>query len=121
MNHGDTKHNAARDIALTFGVPPMLLGIPGDNTYANYQEANRALWRLTLLPLLEKLAKTLGNWLASAFETPDLVLDFDRDAVPALAYERERLWNQIGHAAFLSDAEKRTLLGLPAANNVEEA
>ena len=36
------KHAAAREIALAFGVPPMLLGIPGDNTYANYQEANRA-------------------------------------------------------------------------------
>lgn len=27
---------AAREIALAFGVPPMLLGIPGDNTYSNY-------------------------------------------------------------------------------------
>ncbi len=37
--------SAAREIALAFGVPPMLLGIPGDNTYSNYQEANRAFWR----------------------------------------------------------------------------
>lgn len=27
------KREAAREIALAFGVPPMLLGIPGDNTY----------------------------------------------------------------------------------------
>ena len=38
------------------GVPPMLLGIPGDNTYANYQEANRAFYRLTVLPLAERIA-----------------------------------------------------------------
>jgi phage portal protein BeeE len=25
-----------------------LLGIPGDNTYANYQEANRTFWRQVL-------------------------------------------------------------------------
>ena len=31
----ELKHAAAREIALAFGVPPMLLGIPGDNTYAN--------------------------------------------------------------------------------------
>ena len=42
MDFIEAKHGAARDIALAFGVPPMLLGIPGDNTYANYQEANRA-------------------------------------------------------------------------------
>jgi phage portal protein BeeE len=43
MDFVEAKNGAARDIALAFGVPPMLLGIPGDNTYANYQEANRAL------------------------------------------------------------------------------
>src|SRR5690606_21629198 len=51
MDFAALKAAAARDIALAFGVPPMLLGLPGDNTYANYREANRALWRLTLLPL----------------------------------------------------------------------
>lgn len=40
----NTKYSAARDIALAFGVPPMLLGIPGDNTYANYSEARLAFW-----------------------------------------------------------------------------
>src|SRR3546814_1030491 len=49
MDFTETKAAAAREIALAFGVPPMLLGLPGDNTYANYQEANRALWRLTIL------------------------------------------------------------------------
>lgn len=29
------KHAAAREIALALGVPPMLLGIPGDNTYSD--------------------------------------------------------------------------------------
>jgi phage portal protein BeeE len=39
------KHAAARDIALALGVPPMLLGIPGDNTFANYSEAQRVFWK----------------------------------------------------------------------------
>ena len=46
MDFAELKAAAARDIALAFGVPPMLLGLPGDSTYANYREANRALWRL---------------------------------------------------------------------------
>ena len=51
MDFMEAKHSAAREIALAFGVPPMLLGIPGDNTYSNYQEANRVFWRQTVLPL----------------------------------------------------------------------
>ncbi|HWL04416.1 MAG TPA: phage portal protein, partial [Xanthobacteraceae bacterium] len=35
MDFLEAKHSAAREIALAFGVPPMLLGIPGDATYAN--------------------------------------------------------------------------------------
>ncbi|MEY3842184.1 MAG: hypothetical protein RLZZ542_1294, partial [Pseudomonadota bacterium] len=50
------KHAAAREIALAFGVPPQLLGIPGDATYANYREANAAFWRGTVVPLVRKTA-----------------------------------------------------------------
>jgi HK97 family phage portal protein len=55
MEFQKTKEAAARDIALAFGVPPMLLGIPGDATYANYAEAHRAFFRLTVLPLAQKV------------------------------------------------------------------
>jgi HK97 family phage portal protein len=60
MDFVEAKHSASRDIALAFGVPPMLLGIPGDNTYANYQEANRAFYRLTVLPLVAHGKGPLG-------------------------------------------------------------
>lgn len=60
MDFVEARNGAARDIALAFGVPPMLLGIPGDNTYANYQEANRAFYRLTVLPLLTRTASALS-------------------------------------------------------------
>jgi HK97 family phage portal protein len=39
MDFVGLKAAAAREIALAFGVPPMLLGLPGDATYANYREA----------------------------------------------------------------------------------
>ena len=60
MDFIEAKHAAAREIALAFGVPPMLLGIPGDNTYANYAEANRAFWRQTVLPLVDRTARGAG-------------------------------------------------------------
>jgi HK97 family phage portal protein len=110
MDFAALKAAAARDIALAFGVPPMLLGLPGDATYANYREANRALWRLTLLPLSAKILGALAEGLGPWFPDARLATDFDR--VPALAEDRERLWAQVSAADFLSDAEKRELLGL---------
>mgnify|MGYP003139074094 FL=1 len=109
MDFATLKAAAARDIALAFGVPPMLLGLPGDNTYANYREANRALWRLTLLPLAGKILDGLHEGLSDWFADGASV---DLDRVPALAEDRERLWAQVSSADFLSTAEKRAMLGL---------
>ncbi|WP_045389150.1 phage portal protein [Falsirhodobacter sp. alg1] len=112
MEFQKTKEAAAREIAIAFGVPPMILGIPGDATYANYQEANRAFYRLTVLPLATKVTAAVGHWLSSfAGEVVDLRPDLDQ--VPALAAERDQQWARVGAADFLTDAEKRVLLGLP--------
>ncbi len=111
MDFAELKSAAARDIALGFGVPPMMLGLPGDNTYANYKEANRALWRLTLLPLSAKILSALGEGLEPWFPNAAPAVDMDR--VPALSEDRERLWSQVTAADFLDSAEKRELLGLP--------
>jgi HK97 family phage portal protein len=110
MDFLEAKNSAAREIALAFGVPPMLLGIPGDNTYANYQEANRAFWRGTVLPLTAKIAEALGTWLARAFGS-GLRLWFDADQVEALGADREALWARVAGAAFLTVNEKRAAVG----------
>ncbi|MHA6262185.1 phage portal protein [Arenibacterium sp. CAU 1754] len=112
MEFQKTKDAAAREIALAFGVPPMLLGIQGDATYANYQEANRAFFRLTVLPLATRVASVLSDWL-SQFTGEALELKPDLDQVPALAAERDAQWSRVTSADFLTDAEKRSLLGLP--------
>ncbi len=107
-----TKHAAARDIALSFGVPPMLLGIPGDNSYANFAEANRAFWRQSVLPLVNKTARALTNWLAPAYGSA-LRLTYDREQIDALAGERASRWRQLGKAGFLTRDEKRVAAGYP--------
>ena len=112
MEFQKTKESAAREVALAFGVPPMLLGLPGDNSFSNYQEANRAFYRLTVLPLVSKTLAALTGWLAPMFGG-DLVLKADLDGVPALAAEREAQWRRVSGAEFLTAGEKRQMLGLP--------
>ena len=113
MDFIEAKNSASRDIALAFGVPPMLLGIPGDNTYANYQEANRAFYRLTVLPLVARTAKELSAWLAPVFGE-ELRLWFDADPGRGAGGGSRALWARVGAADFLSDDEKREAVGYAA-------
>jgi HK97 family phage portal protein len=110
MDFLEAKHVAAREIALAFGVPPMLLGIPGDNTYANFQEANRVFWRQTILPLVARVGSSLTQWLSPQFGG-ELRLVVDTDKIDALASDRTALWDRIANAPFLTLNEKREATG----------
>jgi len=103
------KEGAARDIALAFGVPPVLVGLPGDATYANAREAGRALYRQTILPMAERILSELGRMLSDWLGPVRLTVDTDQ--LSELAEDRARLWDAVGNASFLSDAEKRDMLG----------
>jgi len=110
MDFLEAKHTAAREIALAFGVPPMLLGIPGDNTYANFAEANRVFWRQSVLPLASRIGAALAQWLAPQFgDGIRLVIDTDR--IEALASDRNALWERVTAAPFLTLNEKREAVG----------
>ena len=110
MDFIEAKMLAAREIALAFGVPPLLLGLPGDNTHANYAEANRAFYRQTVIPLVKRTGEAIAQWLSPAYRER-LSLAPDLDAVEALAEERESLWRRVSAADFLSDDEKREAVG----------
>ncbi len=113
MDFLEAKHSAAREIALAFGVPPMLLAIPGDNTYSNYQEANRVFWRQTVLPLASRIGSALTQWLAPAFGA-GLSLGVDSDRIEALSLDRAALWERVTKAPFLTVNEKRAATGYGA-------
>jgi HK97 family phage portal protein len=110
MDFSAMRNSAAREIALAFGVPPMLLGIPGDNTYSNYREANLAFWRGTVLPLVSRTAQSLTGWLTVRFGE-NLRIDYDADSVAALAIDRESTWDKLNSATFLTLNEKRAAAG----------
>ena len=112
MDFMEAKNSAAREIALAFGVPPLVLGIPGDNTFSNYQEANRAFWRQTVIPLIARTQKSFAAWLAPAF--PGMHFDYSVDRIEALAAERQMEWARVDAASFLTRDEKREALGYGA-------
>jgi HK97 family phage portal protein len=113
MDFMEAKHSAAREIALAFGVPPMLLAIPGDNTYSNYQEANRVFWRQTVLPLAGRIGAAITQWLSPSFGA-GLTLAVDTDRIEALAPDRAALWDRVTNAPFLTVNEKRAATGYGA-------
>jgi len=115
MDFINARAAAAREIALAFGVPPLLLGLPGDNTHANYQEANRAFWRQTIIPLVARVQKQMALWLQPSFGL--FRFDYDIDRLDALADERIKEWARLGAADFLTRNEKREALGYAVLNH----
>lgn len=114
MDFVQAKHSSARDIALAFGVPPQLLGIPGDNTYSNLQEARLALWEQTILPLVQSTAEAMSRWLSAHFRE-SLELVPNTDGIVVLALRNQAIWDRVERASFLSDDEKREAVGyMPA-------
>jgi hypothetical protein len=106
MEFQKTKEAAAREIAIGLWVPPMLLGIPGDATYANYQEANRAFYRLTVLPLAAAGDGKRGA-LAVRLHARRGGVETRSGPGARAGGEREQQWRRVGEASFLTDAEKR--------------
>ncbi len=120
MDFIQTKHSSARDIALALGMPPQLLGIPGDNTYSNLQEARLALWEQTIIPMVQNVTEKINNWLSPNYGD-DLLLSFDLDNVSALSAKRDDLWKRIDQCSFLTTNEKRQIVGLSPIQNDDTA
>lgn len=115
MDFVEAKNSSARDIALAFGVPPQLLGIPGDNTYSNLVEARLALWEQTVVPLVQMVVDNLNNWLIPFFAS-NLELVPDTDSITVLASSNQTIWDRLEKASFLTNDEKRAAVGYPASD-----
>ena len=113
------RHTSAREVAMAFGMPPQMLGIPGDNTHRNMEEARLWLWEQTILPMLDFILSELNWWLTPLFGS-DLTLTFDLDEVPALITRRHVLWDKVTNADFLTVDEKREAVGYEDLTEVTE-
>ena len=104
----DSKNSAARDISLAFGVPPQLLGIPGDNTYSNYSEARLSFWEDTIIPLVDRLAEEFTAFIGEPY---GVEIRADMDQIPAIVDKRRALWEMVNTSTVLTINEKREAMG----------
>lgn len=108
------SRDAARLIALACGVPAQLLGIPGDNTYSNYEQANLAFYERTVIPISRKLNEKRCKWAMRSYKKPgeqNICYRYvpDIDQIPALAPRRQETWTMIQAATDMTINEKRKM------------
>ena len=106
----ENKYSSARDVSLALGVPPLLLNIPGDSTFNNYQEARLAFYEETVIPLAHMIRDELNVWLAPLYGD-NVRVETDLDKVPAIAEKRRELWTMANESDDLTINERRELKG----------
>lgn len=80
---------STRKVCAVFGVGPELIGDGENKTYSNYQEARKALYQETVLPILDRIADALNGWLSEWFGGAQLV--YVADDIEALQEDRDKL------------------------------
>jgi HK97 family phage portal protein len=109
MDFIEGNRDKARMIASAFGVPAQLLGIRGDQTFANFEQARTIFWEDTVIYYLNLIKAELNAWL---FDNDDQIfLDYDIEDIPALAYRQEVKWKRANDASFITTNEKREMTG----------
>lgn len=102
--------NADEKIARAFRVPNQIVGIPGSQTFANYQEANRCLFETNIIPFGERILEKLTSLLAPRYgEGLELVVDTDN--VPAMRESQNDKYNRANTAWWLNINQKLQMTG----------
>jgi HK97 family phage portal protein len=119
MEYVEGANHANRQIAFCLGVPPQLLGIPGDNTYSNYQEARQAFYQESVIPLAKMLVRAFNQWFAKSLGK-GVYLECNIDDLDALSEVRKETWERIEKSEQLTINEKRDAMGYEAVDGGDE-
>ena len=122
MDFLNLEHMAATDIAMCFGVPSQLVGVPDAQTYANVAEARLALYEETIIPHLRKIESDLNEWLVPMFGE-NLNFCFDIDSIPALAERTRRTYENVTSAVregIMTRNEAREAIGLSPIDGADD-
>jgi HK97 family phage portal protein len=118
MDYIEGNRELARRISYGFGVPPQLIGIPGDNTYSNYSEARCSFWEDTVFFYLRRFGRGFSQWQFEKDERTQLVPNLD--SIPALEPRRKEQFEKAERADFLTINEKRDMTGYEKYKHVQD-
>ena len=122
MDFLNLKHMSSTDIALCFGVPSQLVGVPDAQTYANVAEARLALYEETIIPYLRKIESDINEWLVPQFNE-NIKFQYIVDEIPALSERRRRIYENITTAVsqgIMTRNEAREMIGLSPVDGADE-
>ena len=113
---------SAREIALCFGVPAQLIGIPEANTYSNMETAKLALYEETVIPLLTRVESDLNEFLSPLYDG-DIQIKYDLTSIPAMAEKTKQIYANVSQAVqngIMTRNEAREKLGLDEIEGADE-
>jgi|TARA_R100001463_G_scaffold55856_3_gene107668 HK97 family phage portal protein len=113
---------SAREIALCFGVPAQLIGIPEANTYSNMETAKLGLYEETVIPLLSRVESDLNEFLSPLYDG-DIRIEYDLSSIPAMAEKTKQIYANVSQAVqngIMTRNEAREKLGLEEIEGADE-
>ena len=122
MDFLDLLNTSAREIALAFGVPSQLIGIPDAQTYSNMETAKLALYEETVIPLMKRVESDLNEFIAPLYDG-DIRMEYDLDSIPAMAQKRKTVYENVVqgvNAGILTRNEARERLGLQEIDGADD-
>ena len=122
MDFIELKNMASREIALCFGVPSQLVGVPDNQTYSNVQEARLALYEETIIPLAKRVESDFNEWL-SGYYSEQITIKYDIDSIPAMQERRKRIYENVVQAVregIISRNEARERLDLEPVKGADD-
>jgi HK97 family phage portal protein len=109
MDWLESRRFSKEEICIVYNVPGELVGLK-TATFENRREARRSFYTENVLPMADGLKDDLNRWLVPSFGD-GLTLDYDRDAIEALAEDREKVWSRVEKSTWLTVNEKRAATG----------
>ncbi len=105
------KRDVMRDICIVYGVPSQMLNDPEASTYANYQEARKAFYVETVLPIMDQVIEEFNYRLVTRW-SKTLELITNTDNIDALRETQTDLVNRLKASTWMTIDEKRLVMGL---------
>jgi HK97 family phage portal protein len=107
---------ATKNIALSFGCDPSLLGDSDHRTFSTFKDAQKSFYMDTVLPMCDKIRDDfLNNWLLPRFpNTENMYFAYDLNQVEALNESMDSIYKRISLAlkeGIISVNEAREALG----------